>query len=52
MHPYPKHFRCARKFRIEKKKKKNREVRSCGCLYVYKCDNPISIRRELVIHYN
>ena len=56
MHPCPKHFRCTRKFQIEKKKdkkkkeKKRREV-SCGCLYIYRCDNPISIR-ELVIHYN
>ena len=32
--------------KLEKKKK-----RSCGCLYIQRCDNPISIR-ELVIHYN
>ena len=35
--------------KLEKKEKK-REV-SCGCLYIQRCDNPISIR-ELVIHYN
>ena len=52
MHPCPKHFRCDRKFQIGKKKKikKKREV-SCGCLYLQRCDNPISIR-ELVIYYN
>ena len=32
------------------KKKKKREV-SCGCLYIQRCDNPISIR-ELIVHYN